>query len=97
MPYIEKSLRADWNFITSQLKTYFIMNIVTPGVLNYLITEVCQLYLQKKGESYRHYNDIVGVLDCVKQELYRRRIIPYEDKKIKENGDVYGPKYSIKD
>jgi len=30
-----------------------------------------------------------GVLENVKQEMYRRLAAPYEDKKAEENGDVY--------
>ncbi len=30
-----------------------------------------------------------GTLSCVKQELFRRKINPYEDIKIAENGDVW--------
>jgi len=31
----------------------------------------------------------MGVLECIKQEFYRRAVAPYEDKKKEENGDVY--------
>jgi hypothetical protein len=34
-------------------------------------------------------NEIVGALECCKQEFIRRKLNPYEDKKIKENSDVY--------
>jgi broad-specificity NMP kinase len=34
-------------------------------------------------------NDVRGVLRCAQLEMYRRLIATYEDKKIKENGDVY--------
>jgi hypothetical protein len=30
----------------------------------------------------------MGVLESAKLELYRRKIAPYEDDKIAENGDV---------
>jgi len=30
----------------------------------------------------------MGVLECVKQEFYRRRAVPYEEEKIEENGDI---------
>ena len=59
------------------------------GELNYLITEEINKYLSKHQESYKTYNDIIGVLECAKLELYRRLVSPYEDIKIKENGDVY--------
>ena len=58
------------------------------GGLNYILTTTCLYYLKTKGESYQTYNDIIGALECCKLELYRRKISPYEDIKIKENGDV---------
>ncbi len=61
----------------------------TAGHLNYLITNLCQNYLHIKGLSYTTINEIVGALTCAKDEFYRRVAVPYEDKKIKENGDVY--------
>lgn len=60
----------------------------TAGQLNYLLTQVCQRYMQYH-ESYQSYNDILGALEGCKLELYRRKIAHYEDKKIEENGDVY--------
>lgn len=59
------------------------------GELNYLFTELIKSYLRLKGESYQTYNDVVGALEGSKLELYRRKVVPYEDKKITENGDVY--------
>ena len=60
-----------------------------PAELNYRFTVLINDYIQRKGESYQTYNDIIGALECCKLELYRRKIVPYEDKKIKENGDVF--------
>jgi hypothetical protein len=61
----------------------------TAGELNYQITKLIQIYLHGKGESYQTYNDIFGALSCLSHELYRRKVAIYEDKKCKENGDVY--------
>lgn len=59
-----------------------------PGELNYEITRMIQLYL--RGErSYAIFNEVIGVLECAKLELYRRMVAPYEDQKCAENGDVY--------
>jgi broad-specificity NMP kinase len=41
------------------------------------------------GFNYTNVNSVMGVLSCVSAELYRRLAAPYEDRKIKENGDVY--------
>ena len=63
------------------------------GELNYLITSIILEYLYNINPSepnrYSDYNEVVGVLGCVTQELYRRKIIPYENLKRTENGDVF--------
>lgn len=59
------------------------------GELNYLITRLILEYIKDKGESYSVYNAVMGVLECVKHEIYRRLISSYEDKKRKENGDIF--------
>ena len=63
--------------------------IETPGELNYIITEYLNRYLTSKGVSYATFNELVGVLECAKQELYRRVIAIYEDRKRLENGEIY--------
>lgn len=58
----------------------------TSGELNYAIT---LLLLGTGPKCYEDYNRLIGVLECVKLEFYRRAVAPYEDKKKEENGDVY--------
>ena len=65
-------------------------NILTQGELNYRITSLCIQYLETNGLHYSVINEVVGALECAKLEFYRRVAIPYEDKKIKENGDIEG-------
>ena len=80
MPYIHKSQRerlANGDYPR------------TAGELNYLITQLCTTFIGRVAPSYTNYNEVIGVLECVKQEFYRRAMVPYEDKKIAENGDVY--------
>jgi len=59
------------------------------GELNYGLTAVIAEYLSCVGVTYASLNEVVGVLECAKLELYRRIAAPYEDQKMKENGDVY--------
>ena len=61
----------------------------TAGELNYAVTRLVDRYLSEKGLRYQHVNEAIGVLECAKLELYRRIAAPYEDKKIREEGDVY--------
>ena len=78
MPYIEKEKRHSLHD-----------GPVTPGELNYQISQVINLYLIQKGISYTTFNEIIGALECEKLEIYRRLVAPYEDIKLKENGEVY--------
>jgi hypothetical protein len=77
MPYIKQERRHGW----------------TPpenvGELNYALSQEIKSYLTRKGQSYGTFNDVVGVLECLKLEIYRRLVAPYEDTKIIENGDVF--------
>lgn len=57
------------------------------GCLNYATHQLIDLYLEQHDNNYQAYNDIIGVLECVKQELYRRKIVDYEQLKIVQNGD----------
>ena len=61
-----------------------------PGELNYQITKLITDYLKTKSDvNYAILNEVVGVLSCVQQELYRKVISIYEDKKEAENGPVF--------
>ena len=81
MPYIEKMRRVKLLEFNDQPQN--------AGELNFLITNLITKYMFMKGEKYQHYNDIIGALEGAKFEIYRRRVALYEEKKIKENGDVY--------
>jgi len=62
------------------------------GELNYMVTKLVIDYMRNNGISYQTCNDIVGALDNAKDEFRRRVQHPYENIKIKENGDVYNLK-----
>ncbi|MEM1945198.1 MAG: hypothetical protein QW756_02630 [Nitrososphaerota archaeon] len=55
------------------------------GRLNYVIS---RLIIGLYQPSYFNYNRAVGVLASVMLEFYRRRVAPYEDRKIAEHGDI---------
>lgn len=59
-----------------------------PGELNYVITKIIKDYTYQNGVCYATINEVVGVLQSVQQEYYRRVVAPYEDEKIRVNGDV---------
>lgn len=67
------------------------VTIETPGELNYLVTLCVLRYMETHKLNYQTVNDIMGALDGASKEFYRRVAIPYEDRKISDNGDVYPP------
>lgn len=81
MPYIRPDQRYEEHFPE--------FGADSVGELNYQLTLVCKAYMTREGLSYGTINDIVGALESAKLEFYRRIAVPYEDEKIKENGDVY--------
>ena len=87
MPYIKSENRKKYEKVLHEL--IGILKALPPeevdGELNYVMTKVL------KGTyplRYYHINKAIGVLECVKQEFYRRVAAPYEDLKMKESGDV---------
>lgn len=91
MPYITPIARE-------AIDTYKLPRITTAGELNYVISSLIKNYLATqvsfyepylKHNTYQHYNDVIGALEGAKLEFYRRVVVPYEDKKIEQNGDVY--------
>lgn len=82
MPYIAQEDRHFFNTHIKRLSE----EIKTPGELNYVITKLILLLIKK--ESYAKYNEVIGVLECVKLELYRMQIAKYEEIKKEQNGEI---------
>lgn len=80
MPYIVKERRTPINLGDIPQNS---------GELNYKITCMLIDYYYAHGKRYLQINDVLGALEGAKLEFYRRVAAPYEDEKIKENGDVY--------
>ena len=59
------------------------------GAINYCFTRIITQVMM--NVSYSNIAGATGVLENVKQELYRRMASKYEDQKINENGDI--PEY----
>jgi len=93
MPYIKREERGEFDEIVAKLaqrvRAIGEKNATaTAGNLNYIISTLLHA-VYGAAPRYHQHNEIVGVLECAKQEWYRRRAAPYEDEKIEENGDVF--------
>lgn len=80
MPYLEAGIRAS---LEDGRKA------MAPGELNYLISTELDQYITRKGLSYTHINEVMGVLSAVAHEFYRRVAVPYEQGKLIDNGEVF--------
>jgi hypothetical protein len=61
---------------------------ISKGDLTYLLYVLAKRYIQLKGKSYTHISSAISSLIDAAEELRRRELNPYEDEKIKENGDI---------
>lgn len=88
MPYILPSERTKFNkVITDAIEALEQNGKFKVGELNFLVSSIIW-ELFRRNKSYQTANDIVGVLECVKLEAYRRQFADYEKLKCSENGDL---------
>jgi len=91
MPYIKsedrKLIDDEIDDLVGQLMSFNENEI--EGILNYVITQIINKTMLSYGK-WRYYkiNRVMGILECVKQEFYRRLAGPYENKAIEKNGDL---------
>ena len=90
MPYVKAEDRVD---IDDALRKFLMhMGPLTPGQFVYLIYQIAQWQASFGGTGdlpigWTEASRVIADLECAKLEFYRRIIGPYEDVKIKENGD----------
>lgn len=92
MPYIKKdfrdSIRTELDNLGNKILEVHKNNPeqTRDGLLNFAITELMnKIY---KDARYHDYNEAIGMLECCKLELYRKRVAPYEEQKEYENGST---------
>lgn len=93
MPYVDQKIRnqldADIEMLFDSIQGPTRGSDIHPGILNYAISKLLHMHIQfQGGPNYRLLNELIGMLDCAKLELYRQLAAPYEDKKKRENGSV---------
>jgi hypothetical protein len=86
MPYIDPERR---DYLDRYLQDPVLpAETASEGDLNYMLTRIVLAWLGSPV-SYASINTAIGVLECMKLELYRRVAAPYEDDKRDLNGEVY--------
>jgi len=88
MPYIKQDSRNSILLSEENYRGIHHGDLNNAGELNYWFTETIKRYLGKEY-NYQKLNDVIGALEGCKLEFYARKVRPYEDTKIEENGDVW--------
>lgn len=82
MPYIKQSDRKNIDQVVEIIRE---IGIKPNGEPNYLLFKLCKETIEP---SYNNYKNFIAELTECSEEIRRRLLAPYEDQKIKENGDV---------
>jgi len=95
MPYVDSEYRdrldTPLNLLAEVIAAIADEEAIIPcGLINFSICRIVHYLFKIWGDySYSDINDVIGALECAKQEIYRRLAVPYENKKKKQNGDVF--------
>jgi hypothetical protein len=82
MPYIKEERRHDMDEVVDLMAE---LGVKADGDLNYILYAFCKRHVKP---SYNNYKNFCGELRQCATEIERRLLGPYEDEKIRENGDV---------
>ena len=82
MPYVKRTHRPFLDLVVAAMERH---SIKANGDLNYVLFAYCKRNI---APSYNNYKNYCGELRQCATEIERRLLGPYEDEKIKENGDV---------
>lgn len=85
MPYIKDKKKRD--YITDGI--YRILDKANDsGDIVFMFYKTLIIWVRMRKVRFFSLCMAVGICVCTLLEFYRRQVAPYEDKKIKENGDV---------
>ena len=87
MPYVNQKTRELHEDTIEHFRTLHAGH-TTAGELNYLFSSILHDVIKAQGLNYAKINELIGVLECCKMELYRTVAAPYENKKRLTNGAV---------
>lgn len=88
MPYIKREDRAQYQELVTKLAALIPKDLMArAGHFNYVVSLLIEKTYGTKIR-YADHNEVMGVLHCIALEFYRRKTAPYEDTKIREEGDL---------
>jgi len=87
MPYILQNRREVLDLQLDKLIDKLKFLEFKAGDMNYVISNIVGECFNN-NPSYQTINDIVGALEGIKLEFYRRVVESYENSKVATNGDI---------
>jgi len=84
MPYINKEKRKGIEGTLELIAS----NLVEKGELTYCIYKLGLEYFKNRTKNYQNISETISAMSDATNEFRRRILDPYEDEKIKENGDI---------
>lgn len=87
MPYIKQKRRQHFDKEIAALLQKLRSSKARAGDINYCLSRLLK-ELWKDDECYERANELLGILNAVNLELYRKCVAPYEDVKETENGRI---------
>ena len=82
MPYVNRKIRKRLDEIVE----FMLLKGVDPnGELNYVLFKLCK---EMDYDNYKDIKEFIAELEECAHEIRRRMLVPHEEKKMKENGDV---------
>lgn len=90
MPYLKKYEKdaIDDNALDLYKKLSDMKPDELAGAVNYLNFKILKQWIALNGKKYWIFALFCGTMLMSIFEIYRRLVAPYEDEKIKQNGDV---------
>ena len=89
MPYTTLENRRKFEPSLNDLRNSMDPNNLGKGDMTYLVYCIGLEYIKKRGgDSYTNISTAISCLNDAAEELRRKKLNPYEDDKIIENGDV---------
>lgn len=84
MPYIKPERRTLFDAYLEACAD----QILNKGDFNYCIYKLASLLVDRIGENYQNLGMCSSAMENAKLEWYRKRVAPYEEQKVDENGDI---------
>lgn len=88
-----KDILGDLNYVVTSIIVHYLKLVDSPKYFkfvyaNNILRRIESIIYRRSFQNNDYYFNVLATIDCIKMEIYRRWAAPYEDSKIKSNGDI---------